>query len=533
MKTTPGTTSLFPEHRSALNIPLTHINYLKYDRLLDRQSNTHTAMKPYRYTDVAPFKDLDAEKNALLLNKQTWFGRKLFNEHMAFVKGEDFWFTIDPIADLQVGSDNHDTKIFNNTRGIQIQGGLGKKLFFSTSFYESQGRFAAYVNDYANWIRPDGGDPAIIPGRGIAKEFKTDAYDYPVAEAYLTYTPNKTFSFQFGKGRNFIGDGYRSLVLSDAASPYPYLRIDTRFWKIKYTNMWMWMQDVRPELTEEGAFRQKFMAIHYLSWNVSKRINLGFFETVIWDDANDRGFDVNYLNPLIFYTATEFSTGTRAGNALLGLSFKYKFNRASLYSQLLIDEFRVSEMTSSDGWWGNKFGFQIGLNYYDAFGVEDLFLQTEYNAVRPYTYSHDELNYNFGHNNQPLGHLWGSNFKEFILRLDYSKNRWFYKGSLVVGQKGFDFADDSTSYGGNVFVDNDQRFAEYGNEIGQGNKADIAVVDLQAGYLLNPATNLKLFAGITFRNFDSQAPTGIFDHDNTTWFTVGMRTDVFNWNFDF
>ena len=43
------------------------------------------------------------------------------------------------------------------------------------------------------------------------------------------------------------------------------------------------------------------MANHYLSWNVSKRFNLGLFESVLWTNTNDRGFDVNYLNPLYFF----------------------------------------------------------------------------------------------------------------------------------------------------------------------------------------------------------------------------------------
>jgi hypothetical protein len=47
-------------------------------------------------------------------------------------------------------------------------------------------------------------------------------------------------------------------------------------------------KDVRPEVTlEEHA--TKFMANHYLSWNVSNRLNLGFFESVIWTNTNDRG----------------------------------------------------------------------------------------------------------------------------------------------------------------------------------------------------------------------------------------------------
>ena len=297
----------------------------------------------------------------------------------------------------------------------------------------------------------------------------------------------------------------------------------------------MWMQDVRKELTEDGAYGQKFVAIHYLSWNVSKKLNLGFFETVIWDNVNNRGFDINYVNPIIFYTATELATGTRAGNALLGLTAKYKTKNISWYSQLLIDEFRVSEMTNSNGWWGNKFGFQLGLKYFNAFNIENLFLQAEYNAIKPYTYSHDELNYNFGHNNQPLAHLWGSNFREFIGILSYNKDRWFTNAKVVLGKKGFDFtgSSGSDSYGGNIYADNDLRVSEFDNKIGQGNEASIFVADIQLGYVVNPATNLKIFAGATFRNFNPQAPTNVFDDTNSTWISLGLKTDVFNWYFDF
>jgi len=527
--------SLFPEHKSVLNIPYTSAEYATYDYYLNQAENTHTSIKPYVYSEVDKYLDLDNQKNKLIKPKETWFGKKLLNEHMANVKGKDYWFTIDPIVDLQVGRDSEDINTFNNTRGVQINGGLGKNLNFSTSFYESQGRFSGYFNEYAESIKPDGGNPAIIPGRGIAKDFKTDAYDYPVAEAYLSYTPNKHFNFQFGTGKNFIGDGYRSLFLSDVASPYPFFKINTSFWKIKYTNLWMNMQDVRKELTVDGAYRQKFIAMHYLSWNVSKKVNLGLFETVIWDNSNDRGFDVNYLNPLIFYTAAEFATGTRAGNVLLGLSLKYKHKNISLYSQLLIDELRISEATSSNGWWGNKNGIQIGAKFYNAFKIEDLFLQIEHNAVKPFTYSHDELNYNFGHNNQPLAHLWGSNFNETILIARYTKDRWFANSKIVIGKKGFDYntTADNFSYGGNIYRDNDERVSEYGNEIGQGNEASITIADLQVGYLVNPATNLKLFGGITLRNFEPVSPSTSFIKSNTTWISFGLKTDVFNWYFDF
>ena len=74
---------------------------------------------------------------------------------------------------------------FINTRGLQVQGGLGTDFNFTTSIYESQGRFAEYFNQYAISIKPSGGNPATIPAIGIVKEFKSDAYDMPLAMANI------------------------------------------------------------------------------------------------------------------------------------------------------------------------------------------------------------------------------------------------------------------------------------------------------------------------------------------------------------
>ncbi len=525
--------TLFPEHQSELNIPFTHATYSEIEQRLISENNFHSTVKPYLYSEISQFVNLSTSKEKLLKPKETWFGKKLFNEHFVYVKGKDYWFTVNPMVDLQVGKDSEGDATYNNTRALKIEGAIGKKLSFSTSFYESQGYFADYFNTFSESIKPSGGNPALIPGRGIAKDFNSGAYDYPVAEAYLSYTPSNHFNFQFGNGKNFIGDGYRSLFLSDAATSYPFFKINTNFWKIKYTNIFATLQDVRPELTVDGAFKQKYMATHYLSWNATEKLNIGLFETVIWDNTNDRGFDINYVNPLIFYRAVEFSSGSRAGNSLLGLSLKYKHTNISLYSQLIIDEFRVSEITKGNGWWANKSGIQIGAKYFNAFNVDNLYLQAEYNSVRPYTYSHDELNYNYGHNNQPLAHLWGSNFNEFIGIARYTKDRWFLNSKVVLGKKGFDEVSSAVSYGGNVYKDNDNRLNDYGNEIGQGNEASIFIADLQVGYLVNPTTNLKLFGGVQYRTFDPNAPALGFNKSNSTWISFGLKTDVFNWYFDF
>ncbi|WP_347373876.1 gliding motility protein RemB [Aequorivita sp. Q41] len=526
------------EYRSNINIPLSHHNYSLFDPALNKVGlNNHTAQKPYIYSEVNKYYDFEAAEKELLKNKTSWFGRKFWNEHLVTVKGKDYWLTFDAGVDLQAGKDiDAAIDTYNNTRLVYTQGGIGKHLNFFGVIYESQGRFADYFNRYAESILPAGGNPAIIPGHGIAKRFRSDSYDYPVATGHISYTPSKFFNLQLGHGKTFIGDGYRSLLFSDNASPYPFLKMNTTFWKLKYTNTWMSLRDVRPEATVDRAYRTKYMATHYLSYNITKRLNLGFFESVIWQSDNDRGFDVNYLNPIIFYRAIEFSTGSRSGNALMGISGKYKINdRVNIYGQLIIDEFSTSDVFGGAGSYKNKTGYQLGLKYYDAFGLKNLYLQTEYNRVRPYTYSHNSIVLNYGHNNQSMAHTLGANFSEFIAIARYQKGRIYGDLKLISAKRGFEFntEEDASFYGGDIYGTENDRVSENGNELAQGNTTDFFHAELQAGYVINPATNLKIYGSFIYRNFEPKINTETVFENQTSWVNFGIRTDLFNWYYDF
>ncbi len=177
----------------------------------------------------------------------------------------------------------------------------------------------------------------------------------------------------------------------------------------------------------------------------------------------------------------------------------------------------------------------MGAKYYDAFKIPNLTLQAEYNQVRPYTYSHSKPVLNYGHVNQALAHLWESNFKEFTAIASYQRNRWFGSVKLITGIKGFDYHTeaDSYSYGGDLFITSNEKPSVFGVSLGQGNKANILIGELQAGYLINPATNLKIFGNILYRDFKTQLPDAVFENKTTTWFNFGLRTDINNWYFDF
>lgn len=528
------------EYDSQLFIPFSHQTYSRFDKEMNAVgTNSHTSTKPFIYSDVNRYYNFKEKRERLYKSKESWFGRKLWNEHMVTLQGEDYWFTLDPAADLQLGfetADNEDQDFtYNNTRAVIFQGGLGKKLNFYTVFYESQGSFAGYFNRYARSIAPDGGNPAIVPGRGVAAESASGDFDYPVAEAYLSYSPNKYFNFQFGHGKNFIGDGYRSLLLSDNASPYPFFKMSTTFWKFKYTNTWMSLRDVRSDVVADGSFRTKFMANHYLSFNASKRLNIGLFENVIWTNDNDRGFDLNYLNPIIFYRAIEFSTGSRGGNALIGLSAKYKFSdRFNAYAQVIIDEFSTGAVFSSTKSYQNKQGVQVGFKYYDAFNIENLQLQFEFNQVRPYVYSNNEIVLNYGHNNQSMAHLWGANFREFIAIARYQNERWYGTAKAVYGKRGFEIGDiDTIYYGGSIYGNDENIPSEFGIEIGQGNTANTFIGNVELGYIVNPSTNFKVYTNVLYRNNTIAEFDAVNLEESTVWVNFGIRTDIFNWYFDY
>ena len=530
-----------PTYKSHLNVPFSHNNYNRFDAAMNQMgSNNHTGSKPYSYTEVAKYYDLAADNKKLAKNKSGWWGRKFFDENMVEIVGDGYWFTFNPIADIRLGRSNSNLKsntTYQNTRAIQLQGGLGEQLVFSTTIFESQGSFANYFNRYAESIKPAGGDPAIVPGIGIAKDFAENQFDFPSAEANLTYTPSKFINLQLGYGRNFIGDGYRSLLMGDGASPYPFVKMNTNFWKIKYTNTYMWLKDVRPEATIERTYSTKYMANHYLSWNVNNRLNVGLFESVIWGNTNNRGFDMNFVNPLIFYRTVEFTSSARTGNAVLGLTSKYKFNnQINFYGQFILDEFSLGDVKAQQKSWKNKFGYQLGAKYYDAFGVKNLLMQVEYNRIRPYVYSHSDPLTNYGHNNQSMGHQWGANFQELIAIARYRKDRYYADAKITYGIRGLDFdtTDNNFNYGGNIYKDYDlQRPSDKGVVVGQGNKTTIIIADLQAGYLINPATNLKIFANLIYRNFSPTLETATTLKEQTTWLSVGLRTDIFNFYLDY
>ena len=128
----------------------------------------------------------------------------------------DIRISIDPQLNVESGTDHvSDSSVLTNTRGFRVAGNIGKDFSFLSSFRENQSTFIPYLHSYVNSTR-------VVPGQGLVKVFKVNAFDYAMAEGHISYSPSSHFNMIFGHGKNFIGDGYRSLLLSDNAFNYPY-----------------------------------------------------------------------------------------------------------------------------------------------------------------------------------------------------------------------------------------------------------------------------------------------------------------------
>lgn len=504
-------------------IPYDFNTYTKMGKSLYKVGQrNHTSIKPYLLSDSTVAAAFDSVTSlSYKPNSSGWLIRKLFNEHLVQVSKNDYQLYLDFLPDFQIGRDisNHQTT-WLNTRGIQFGGRIGKMVSFHTNYYEVQGKFPNYLTNFINKNR-------IVPGQGYIKPFKINAFDYPNADGYISFTPDKHFTFQLGHGKNFIGDGYRSLLLSDNAFNYPFFKFVTTFGNIRLTNMWAQFTDFHNSpFTDTSAFPKKNGVFQYLDWSVSKRFTIGLFENIMWQP---RGFDLNYLNPIIVLRPIEFSEGS-PDKVLIGINTSYKLaNSYLLYGQLAVNEFRVNEIFKNNGYWANKYGTQLGVRAFDLFKINGLNTLIEYNSARPFMYSANQPIKNYAHYNQPLAHPLGSNFKEYIGIVNYNYKRLDLRAQFNYSIYGIDNPNDPNSNVGNdIYKPYTTRSGNYGYFIGNGIKTNLYYTDIRVAYILNPKINLRLELG-----FVNRIETNSISHNNTNYITFGLRSSFRNFYYDF
>ena len=475
----------------------------------------HTTIKPFFFPDSVIKVHYDSLMGYQKTDKQhSWIYRKIFKEHLIDIKEKGTLFYADVLPNFSVGRD-FSGKLNTNTTslGLQFGGSIGNKFQYYVSGFNSTAILPKYLSTYVNQV-------GVIPGQAYAKTYHNNGYSWSFLNASISYTPNKYLNISAGQDKTFIGDGYRSLLLSDYASPYPFLKLTGTLGNVRYMVMWTYMND--PATTSQyGNDRKKFGVFHYLDYNINNRFSVGFFENIIGFYKDDNGvkrpFDFNYINPIIFLKPVNNSS-QNPDKSLIGFTGKYKINNGvTAYGQFALNEFVTKHFFSSDGSDVNKSGWQFGLRGTNLFKVDKLNFLIEANNVKPYTYSARSAIENYSQNGEPLAHPWGGNFRELVGLLNYSFQRFDFSGEVDLGRYGLN--KNGLNYGKDIFDVYTTSAKPFGNYIGQGLTTNMKYLEGKVAFVVNPKYNLRLELEGIYRTENND----LFN-DKTTMITIGVRS---------
>ena len=544
-------------------IPLNEQYYHLVDRYEIKTGHTlphlFTTVKPYKRSETIFLLD-SANQLGVMTSKQDKFNleyvqndswewsrattsesRKPFLKHFYKKKSDllyadipEFDLHISPVLYLGVGKDTRqDETLFVNTRGLEARGMVDRKVGFYTFVTENQVRLPLYISETVRNDSSHGYYP-VIPHEGFWKSFKDNqGYDFFQARGYITLEATPHINLQMGHDRFFIGNGYRSLIFSDHSAPGWFLKGNVKVWKLNYLFLLnKFTADVSGNASgltsTQGGYPEKFVALHHLSFNIGKKLNIGLFESVVFspdDSTGADGFRIDYLNPIIFYRAIEQQNGS-SDNVLLGTDFKWNaLKNIQLYGQFVLDEFVLDNIQSGNGWWANKFAVQLGAKYIDAFGLSNLDLQGELNIVRPYTYSHSTKFGSYSNYKQSIAHPLGANFSEWVGVLRYQPlNRLNIVGKLVYMKTGRDDAD--YNFGGDIIKSNRTRKTyandpNYGNTIAQGVGNNI----LFGSFTASLQVRLNVFIDFTVVGRKSESELSIYN-SNSLVTSLALRWNI-------
>ena len=389
--------------------------------------------------------------------------------------------------------------------GLSLEASIGNKLILIAFYDYLKGSYNSEITNYQDSLA------IYYPGFGLNNNrFQFNS----------RYFPSKFISVDLGYGKQFIGNGYQSLLLSDIGSSYPYLKFTTEFGPVKYYNLYTTF--LNSEMLDYG--RKKHAAIHYLDFAITPKIHFGVFESILWQSKSEevyKGYELAYLNPVIFYRPVEFSQESFKGNALMGININLMFKSIILYGQFLLDDLNISKQKDADnngGFFQNKYAYQLGLKG----DIKNIKYLIEYNQVQPYTYGHRTILQNYSHASQALAHPLGANFKELINMLEVKEGKWTYKIRSMISNVGLDSID--THYGQNIFESDLSAStggqASYGNFNGQGVSTTIFSFYTEASFNLK---GFDIFGSVYYARKESN----LLDQ-SLIFYSLGLRTFPFS-----
>lgn len=492
------------------------------------QTNSKTV---FRYSGACFFPE--TEKNTFSVSELTdhkkrknWFARKLFNEHFFEIKGKNYHIYIDPLIHFSLGKDIEDKTLpftYQNTRGFQIKGEIGKKFSFISNLRENQQKFLAYQTNYiaqhgelfpkdSNYVVKNG----FVPGAARTKPFKNGGFDFAYATGAISYAPIKQLTISLGNNMHFVGAGYRSLLLSDNSANFPYLQFSYKI-NDKLSGEVLYAQQInlirtRHNSTPEALFEKKGYTVHYFTYQPIPTLSLSFFEGTSWsrgDSSGSKRVNAWYYNPIPILSTAVLGTQSKWSNTVLGLNVLYTAPaNLAFYGQFAVNHVKTHNPA-----------YQLGLRWSAPFNVRNLYFQVEWNHVPVGFYQSSIARMNYTHNNLPLAHPMGSGFSENVIRLNYEwkKISICYKSNVYFTT----YNPTTQQLGAPIYPNSPQG-------VGFFEKGTLLLQQVDLAYRFNRSNNLEFYITTLYRK-------GFFDHYNVpTWyFGIGLRTNLNMQYFDF
>ena len=499
-----------------INYPLNRWSQINMDRYLNEKDSIPADFVKPNITYRKELYDLPGFKKD---TGKYYFGatQKLFGENLIIIDKPALFVTIDPIIDQQIGWEFRDStayadtaKFVTNTRGFFIRGSIGKKVSFQTHFAENILFYPFYLRQYVE-------ETNVAPGMGRTKTYQVNGYDAGVAGGFVSYQALPTWNIQFGHGKHFLGEGYRSIILSDNAPNYPFFRSTISLLKgrLSYTTLLASLQnDLRLPFgsSTESLYSRKAMSINSISYSPIKNIRLGFSEGVMWqtfvEDEGNLDFDPFWLNPAILLNATK-SEWNGPNNLFMAFDLTVKpTSEITVYYQHMIDD--PNSRRNS-----NLLGVKTS-----EFGVSNLWARLEFSQSNRFTYTNANVLQNISHFGQELAHPIGAGFNEFIAQFSYKFRRIFIDGNLQLLKTSY-FTEQEL--GVDIFASegvidpNDLIDAEVNSQY------------FRIGYFFNPFNNFMAFVSIQNRNKFIEE-LGV---EKNLLFSIGFKNELFNRYYDF
>ncbi len=286
----------------------------------------------------------------------------------------------------------------------------------------------------------------------VAGERSTASYDKRVSQSFtfnhtkLDYFDGTRGYFNYESdhlsvfaGRNEIIWGLSKtnpLVLGNFGQNMDFLKVDFSYKKFRYTFLHGWLVTPRTSVYIDslvGDVRRKnskYIAANRIGYQPNDNIRLGISQIILY--AN-RPIELAYINPFLLWESAQRSQND-LDNSFLNLDFSWLItNGLQVQSTLTFDDINFDLWLNGN--WNtpnNRIAWQIVTNITYPYLPKNLLLTLDYAQIRPFTYSHPEINESLSYTNNgfPLGSYLKPNSIALTMEL-----KWFVNSNFLLSAR--------------------------------------------------------------------------------------------------